>query len=546
MVRRLILPTKRELISGAVAVAIYDSLGRPANAWPRKGGGYTGPPPPPPPPPPGCAAGGTWDATATTFFNRIPSQACLTTAQQTAYNQFIVDGKNDGWFQKLDCCVVLAGPNSVVSLMDLTNQHDFTAVGTVAFTAFAGWQGPGSANGYLNTGLNPATNLTNFTQNAASIGVFVSQAPTIGTYLAGGTTTIVAGDNNGNIGAAINDNGFDSLGGHCPPLEHVIISRPENVNANRYVSGMNASLHTATSVAPTNEVWKVCGAGNTFSNARIALFHCGQNMNALDMINIRARFIKLMNALGATFQNNIFQANPGQNANVGRIMYPDANVYTTQNAGQTWSYKRDGPHHRFELRQGDFDPSVDPSGSGRYRTELLSQTNWPQFEEYWWAYSFWLEPGGGAVQGNTICGQFHNVTSTGSPPYAVTQSWGNVDAMDFFIQPSQGVVPSNVNINRGALYNFVHQLYFDPNGTTGYQNCWMNGTLIMSKSNIKFGYADVGNGQYMKFGTYRAWSTDLPDTVINHYWNMEVRTGVNALQQRIATPLPCWGGPIGY
>jgi hypothetical protein len=116
---------------------------------------------------------------ATTKGYTLPSES-----QQLLQNKLVVDLKNAGIWSKLDTFAVFATDgNSDFALIDWIRLTDYTAVNSPSFTTNEGFMGNGTSS-YINANFND-TNVINYSQNAASIGVYCHTVGTNFGYFAG-------------------------------------------------------------------------------------------------------------------------------------------------------------------------------------------------------------------------------------------------------------------------------------------------------------------------------------------------------------------------
>jgi len=104
--------------------------------------------------------------------------AAMTTQPDAARKKLISDTivalKAAGVWSLLDVLYVMAAHDEQASRLNWKSPGNFTlaTAGTITFEADRGWTGNGT-NGYLNTNWTPATHAVNYTQNSASMGVYL-------------------------------------------------------------------------------------------------------------------------------------------------------------------------------------------------------------------------------------------------------------------------------------------------------------------------------------------------------------------------------------
>jgi hypothetical protein len=123
---------------------------------------------------------------ATTQGYTLPSAS-----QRILQNQLVIDLKAAGVWTKLDTFAVFATDgNSDFALIDWIRLSQYTAVNSPTFTTNEGFKGNGTSS-YINANFNN-TNVVNYSQNSASIGVYCYVQGTNTGYFGGfGTSTFI-------------------------------------------------------------------------------------------------------------------------------------------------------------------------------------------------------------------------------------------------------------------------------------------------------------------------------------------------------------------
>ena len=118
------------------------------------------------------AAAPAYDADAQAFFDAMGTAP--NDAVKTAVDTLITNLKSDGIWAKLDALWPLNMPTLADSLLNMKDPTGTaaTAVNSPTHTPYVGIAGDGSTS-YINTNFAPSTNGVNYTQNDASMGVWV-------------------------------------------------------------------------------------------------------------------------------------------------------------------------------------------------------------------------------------------------------------------------------------------------------------------------------------------------------------------------------------
>lgn len=124
-----------------------------------------------------------FDADAQAFFDACDTEPSA--AAKTAINDLVTGLKADAIWDELDAFWPMCMEDSQAGRLNLKSPGDFTltAVNSPTFTAKYGWAGNGTSS-YLNTGWDPATNGSNYTQNDASFGCWVDAGTDSGSNVA--------------------------------------------------------------------------------------------------------------------------------------------------------------------------------------------------------------------------------------------------------------------------------------------------------------------------------------------------------------------------
>lgn len=116
----------------------------------------------------------TGNATVTAWVNQVVTDGGTVSAGRRALLDTLFNsGVTNGWLAKLDYIAILAAENSQQALRDFIGLRQLVLAGSPlpTFTANQGIAGNAASN-YTNSGFNPSTMATQFTQNNATIGAW--------------------------------------------------------------------------------------------------------------------------------------------------------------------------------------------------------------------------------------------------------------------------------------------------------------------------------------------------------------------------------------
>lgn len=252
---------------------------------------------------------------ATALFARF--SGTLTYTDKTNIDNLIVAGKSHGWWNKMDLFYVFAiGTNSTDALLNWkSTSFAATNVNSTSWTAYQGFTSNGSSS-YLNTNYKPITNATNYSQNSASVGVYIrTNNATID--ITNGNVEI------GNMGADANysiqlfprytpsGNAYTRLNssaltnGVVPTAAGFLISSRNNASSvNLYKNGSPLATSSSASTTIRDIDIFVCGCNRSGSSPvyginQVAVAFLGSGLSADDVTNISNDVNAYMTAVGA-------------------------------------------------------------------------------------------------------------------------------------------------------------------------------------------------------------------------------------------------------
>ena len=229
----------------------------------------------------------SYDPATVAWVNAVTTAGgTVSTTQENYVNTLITCYKSAGIFSLLDREWLLSSDNVQQAETDLIHDDTWTSYGTNGFTADAGYTGDGSTS-YLNTNFNLSTGGGNYSQNSASVDLYVTHdggagGDDIGANASGGCpNTYIAPDGYGDdeFDYAINDCTFPApADSGAVGLWAVFRTTSTLMTADE--NGVLFSTTTDSSEAPPNEDFYVGatdtgGAASHFSNDTIAMVGIG-------------------------------------------------------------------------------------------------------------------------------------------------------------------------------------------------------------------------------------------------------------------------------
>jgi hypothetical protein len=220
---------------------------------------------------------------ATTQGYTLPSGS-----QQVKQNQLIVDLKNTGIWSKLDSFGVFAtDAGSSFALIDWKRLSLLTAVNSPTFTTNQGFNGNGTSS-YINSNYNPFSNGVNFTQNNASLGVYLLSNPSgdfvyIGGYSNASILTLVNPNRGFPLGRMNDTAAFPTTGLSATGL--ISQNRPNSTTRNIYGNGTLHESGTSASTGVPNANFYILalndnGGVSLRTTAKVSMHYCASDLTA--------------------------------------------------------------------------------------------------------------------------------------------------------------------------------------------------------------------------------------------------------------------------
>lgn len=199
-----------------------------------------------------------------------------------------------------------------ILLMDLPNQSDSlrylnaptltaTAVNSPTFTATEGFTGDGST-AYIDTGYNPATDGSQYTQNSASMGVWVRGKGASGSHVFGVQTNLstvaqvrLQSNASDGIAGSVNDSAAIGTAAGVYAAGLLGVNRSGATAEQIYKNGLSVATDTDSSKAlPEDTVallaYNALGARTSFSDAQLSIFLAGRSFTANEWADIYDAF----------------------------------------------------------------------------------------------------------------------------------------------------------------------------------------------------------------------------------------------------------------
>lgn len=209
-----------------------------------------------------------------------------------AYDDFIGALKTASVWSALDALWIMRAPDSQSSKLEAKSagvSYTLGEVNTPTFTASRGWAGDGSTS-YLTTGFNPSTHGVQYTQNSASMGIYLDD----GTDTSSSSVTpigqtqafILPRNSSALIAGRINQAASDTLGASGGTrFGLTVINRSGASAVESYKNGAAVSSSTTASAAISNAaIYLGCrnngGTATGFSNNRMGLAFVGASLDS--------------------------------------------------------------------------------------------------------------------------------------------------------------------------------------------------------------------------------------------------------------------------
>jgi len=247
-----------------------------------------------------ASSGGAYDADAQAFFDRVTTAGgTLTTTEKNATNQLVLDMKSAGIWTSMKAIYPMVGASAAACAQNLKSSS-FTGTFSSGWTFASTGVTPNGTSAYMNTGLNPSSNLA---QNSISGGAYVNANATSGNTQR--TDVLFGASNIGFVNGfyllpmANSDNKDYSRANQDIAVGTSSFTEPKGfyqiyrTSSSAYVVKRNTTNanYTVTSSTPTsNNVW-ICGLNNAGSlvepsNNRIAFIYLGDGLTDTQASNL--------------------------------------------------------------------------------------------------------------------------------------------------------------------------------------------------------------------------------------------------------------------
>jgi hypothetical protein len=253
----------------------------------------------------------SYDADAQTFFSaQATAGNSLSSANKTAFNDFIVGLKNDGVWTKITQMQFLAFGSFNYDKINIKSPgtYNFTSTnGTVSYTT-SGESGNAS-NGYINTGLNPSTAFGNSNihiatysrTNSSTVGfdAGASQAST--------ASQVILASGWGTARTRIDDDAVQ-VDATTSSLGFFVGDRTSSTLLTLYKNGSNVGTSTTISAHGLPNVniylhaYNGDGTAGLFIDRQLSFYSVGTHLSSTDVANYNSRVEALMDAYGIGVQ----------------------------------------------------------------------------------------------------------------------------------------------------------------------------------------------------------------------------------------------------
>jgi hypothetical protein len=225
-----------------------------------------------------------FDIDAQAFFDRVTTAGgTLSSTEKNAVNTLVLKMKTDGIWTPMKAIYPMVGASAAACAQNLKSSS-FTGTFSAGQWTFAstGVQSP-SANGHMNTGLLPTTNLST---SSAHLSVYINTAPNGQQFLANGALSGLLQTNGGLI--------YGSLGGSFVSVSNVdnaafyMVNRPSGTtlklikNASVQLTATNAG----TSYAANNFLLNAYTTTANINNCRYAFASIGDGLSDTESSNL--------------------------------------------------------------------------------------------------------------------------------------------------------------------------------------------------------------------------------------------------------------------
>lgn len=260
----------------------------------------------------GRPRGPRYDATAQAWFNRMPSTPSRLRRQLV--NDYVVAGKDHGWFAKLDVLALIAmalddpgyttANDAFASRQNLkADQHNLTPFSSPVFMADRGYATDGAAS-FLNLNFDPSVGGKNYTQNNAAFGFWsrtaaqqagIDMGPPVGIAALGRARSTTD-----NVQIRVNDGTSSPAGGNADGVGLFSFVRPSSSLKRAYKNGAQVGADIAVTTTALAAGFALGQAGGSnFSARQFAMTYVGGSLSASEISALYADTNTYLQAVGA-------------------------------------------------------------------------------------------------------------------------------------------------------------------------------------------------------------------------------------------------------
>jgi hypothetical protein len=187
---------------------------------------------------------------------------------------------------------------------------------------------------------------------------------------------------------------------------------------------------------------------------------------------------------------------------------------------------------RFEVHSWD----LWNDASERSELDGAASALWPRDKTVQISYAMKIEPGAAITNAAWfVLGQFLYNGKKANTPASFSFQFLN-ERLSMTVD-KKGIAHTSPKITRNLWYNIFIEQNISSNGTDDVLKAWINGTQVVNGSGTLFP-GNGGDGGYWKFGIYRGWPGQIPQSMAVRYANMEVvDKSLADLSSRITSPL---------
>lgn len=222
-------------------------------------------------------------------------------AKNNAWNTFLNARIADGSFAKMDFLYNLAWNDATLSAFSALDHKTATREGVYTSSPTYGVKGIKGDNlaAFFDTSFRPSLHATNFTQNDAALGIWITTIPSAGTGVMGDASTTTdrmtyAVNNNTN---SINSTNSASINLNTSGTGYKAFNRTDSTNCQLY-NGLTRTDFTGTSTGVSASNLVLLKRNSTLSDVEIGLFFGAGSLTETQHNNIRNGYATFLTAIG--------------------------------------------------------------------------------------------------------------------------------------------------------------------------------------------------------------------------------------------------------